>query len=340
MNKRALITGITGQDGSYLAEYLLKLGYDVWGVIRRSSNARGLQFIETITDGKAHLRYGDMTDPASLTRILKECTPDEVYNLAAQSHVKISFDIPEYTSDVNATGTLKLLEAVRDIVPAARFYQASTSELFGSSPPPQDENSPMHPRSPYGVAKLSAYWSVINMRESYRLFACNGILFNHESERRGENFVTRKVTKAAVRIKLGKQDCLMLGNLDSERDWGYADDYIKAMHLMLQAPIPADYVIATGETHSIRDLVRLAFEAAGLSVRSNGESGLRETYVRGDTGAVVVSIDPRFYRPAEVDKLCGNAAKAHRELGWRPAVDFAHLVKLMVAYDLKEETER
>jgi GDPmannose 4,6-dehydratase len=336
VSKRALIAGITGQDGGYLSELLLSLGYEVWGVIRRSSNARGLQFIDRITNHRAILRYGDMTDPPSLSRILRECGPDEIYNLAAQSHVRISYDIPEYTSEVNAVGVVNMLEAVRDIVPKARFYQASTSEMFGSTPPPQDEQTKMHPRSPYGVSKLAAYWSAINMRESYGIFVSNGILFNHESERRGENFVTRKVTKAVARISLGMQESLVLGNLDSRRDWGYAADYVKAMHLILQAESPGEYVIATGETHSIRELLTIAFAEVGLEIQSNGKTGAEERYARTDDGREVVLIDSRFYRPAEVDLLCGNASKARRELGWSPTVSFHEMIKRMVAHDLEE----
>jgi GDPmannose 4,6-dehydratase len=334
--KRALITGITGQDGGYLAEFLLTLGYEVWGLIRRSSSAKGFQLVDEITKHRAQLRYGDMTDPPSLCRVLRECLPDEIYNLAAQSHVRISYDIPEYTNEVNAVGIVNLLEAVRDIVPKARFYQASTSEMFGSTPPPQDEKSMFYPRSPYGVSKLAAYWSAINMRESYGLFVSNGILFNHESERRGENFVTRKVTKAAARISLGLQDILTLGNLDSIRDWGYAADYVRAMYLILQAKNPGEYVIATGETHSIRELISIAFAEAGIELRSNGKSGVEERLARADNGQEVIAIDPRFYRPAEVDRLCGDSTKARKELGWQPTISFRDMIKRMVAHDIKE----
>jgi GDPmannose 4,6-dehydratase len=337
MQKRALITGITGQDGSFLAEHLIELGYEVWGVVRRAASAKPIQFIERITDTQANLRYGDMTDPASLTRILKECEPEEIYNLAAQSHVNISFKQPEYTNDVNSTGVVNILEAMRDVVPNARFYQASTSEMFGSTEPPQDEATLMHPRSPYGVAKMAAYWSVINSRESYRTFACNGILFNHESERRGENFVTRKITKAVARILLGTQKELHLGNLDSKRDWGYAKDYVRAMHLMLQHDVPDDYVVATGETHTVRDFLLAAFRCVDIEIESNGEAGLKEKYVRTDTGETVVAIEPRFYRPAEVDYLCGDAAKIQQRLGWEPEVNFQQLIELMVAHDLGQE---
>jgi len=337
MRKTALITGITGQDGSFLSEYLLELGYDVWGVIRRHAQPTAQQFIEKITDGKAHLRYGNMTDPGSLIRILKECEPDEIYNLAAQSHVGVSFGNAEETNEVNSMGVVNLLEAMRDIVPGARFYQASTSEIFGSTAPPQDENSKLHPRSPYGVAKLSAYWSIINARESYRSFACNGILFNHESERRGENFVTRKITKCVARIALGSEETLMLGNLDARRDWGYAKDYVKAMHLILQQPVPDDYVIATGEARTVREFLHMAFGHVGIEIASNGESGLKETYFRKDTGQLVVGIDARFYRPAEVDYLCGNPAKAAKVLGWKPETALDELVKIMVDHDLRIE---
>jgi len=335
--KRALVTGITGQDGSFLAEHLIGLGYEVWGLVRRSSDTRSCDRIRELTDGKVKLRYGDMCDSASLHRIVGECKPHEIYNLAAQSHVRISSDIPEYTSTVNGTGVISLLEAVRNLAPEARFYQASTSELFGSSPPPQNEETVMHPRSPYGVAKLHGYWSVINMRESYGMFASNGILFNHESERRGENFVTRKITRAVARIKLGKQSSLELGNMDALRDWGHAKDYVAGMHLILQHDRPDDFVLATGIARSVREFVETAFAHVGIDIESNGKFTIDEVYHRVDTGDPIITINEAFYRPAEVDYLCGDASKAKELLGWSPQVTFEQLVEKMVVSDLNLE---
>lgn len=337
--KTAFITGITGQDGRFLSRYLSELGYDVWGLIRRTSSTRIVEEVNVICP-EAHLRYGDLTDASSLRRIIRECQPDEVYNLAAQSHVRISFDTPEYTSLVNGTGVVYLLDAVREIVPNSRIYQASTSELFGSTDPPQNEKSPFHPRSPYGVAKLHAYWSIINHRESYNTFACQGILFNHESQYRGENFVTKKITKAAAKIYFGKQDCLYLGNLDAKRDWGYAGDYVKAMHAIVNHETPEEFVIATGVAHSVRDFLENSFACLGMKIESNGKSGLEECYVNVENGEEVVKIDPRFYRPAEVNYLLGDATKARDLLNWKPQVSFEQLVELMVKHDFNEEKDK
>lgn len=323
MKKKALITGITGQDGSYLTELLLSKGYDVYGIIRRSSsfNTDRIDHIYQdphIAGRQLHLVYGDLNDASSLNKILRDVKPDEIYNLGAQSHVRVSFDIPEYTAEVGAIGTLRLLEAIRDTGIQTRFYQASSSELYGKvQEVPQKETTPFYPRSPYAAAKLYAYWITVNYRESYELFACNGILFNHESPRRGETFVTRKVTKAAAAIKLGLQDKLYLGNLDAKRDWGFAGDYVEAMWLMLQQDKPDDYVIATGETYSIRDLLDEAFGHIGLDWHQ------------------YVKIDPRYYRPAEVDLLIGDPTKAKTVLGWEPKVKFKDLVKMMVDADLE-----
>ena len=335
--KRALITGITGQDGYYLSQYLYDLGYEIWGMIRRSSGSHSINDIKERADGKINLRYGDLTDPASLRRVIQESNPDEVYNLAAQSHVRISFDIPEYTTLVNGTGVVYMLDAIRELAPDAKFYQASTSELFGSTPPPQDESTPFHPRSPYGVAKLQAFWAVVNYRESYDLFTSQGILFNHESQRRGENFVTRKITKAAARIQLGKQDCLFLGNLDARRDWGFAGDYIKAMHLIVQQKTPDDFVIGTGISHTVRDFLEAAFESVKMEIEANGKSGIDEVYIDKKTGKVVVAIDERFYRPAEVEYLLADPRKAKDILGWEAETSFESLVDMMVMHDYDRE---
>jgi GDPmannose 4,6-dehydratase len=311
--KKALITGVTGQDGSYLAELLLSKGYEVHGIVRRSSSLN-TQRIDHIFD-QLHLHFGDLSDGSALGSLLSKVKPEEVYNLGAQSHVRVSFDCPEYTADTDAMGTLRLIEAVKAHCPESRYYQASSSELFGSTPPPQSENSPFHPRSPYGVAKLFSYWYTVNAREQ-GLHASNGILFNHESPRRGETFVTHKITKAAARISLGLQNALFLGNLDAQRDWGHAQDYVEAMWLMLQQPKADDYVIATGETHSIRELLDLAF----------GE-------VRLDWSKYV-TVDPHYYRPTEVDILQGDSTKARTVLGWKPRWSFRCLIEDMVDYDL------
>ena len=322
MPKRALITGITGQDGSYLAEFLLAKGYEVYGMIRRSSSFNTTRLDQIYqdpheSDARLQLIYGDLNDGSSLNKILRTVRPDEIYNLGAQSHVRVSFDIPEYTAEIDGLGTLRLLEAIRESGITPRFYQASSSELYGKAQEiPQKETTPFYPRSPYAVAKLFAYWTTVNYRESYGMFACNGILFNHESPRRGETFVSRKITRAATRIRLGLQDTLYLGNLDASRDWGYAKDYAEAMWLMIQQDKASDYVIATGEPHSVREFLDEAFGYLGLDWNR------------------YVHIDPRYFRPAEVDFLVGDATKAKRELGWKPRVSFRELVRLMVDADM------
>ena len=342
----ALITGITGQDGSFLAEFLLEKGYEVHGIIRRSSsfNTERIEHLyldEWVRDMHRrrllNLHYGDMTDSSSLVRIIAEVRPDEIYNLAAQSHVKVSFDVPEYTADTDAVGVLRLLEAVRSLhmEKTCRIYQASTSELFGKvQEVPQSETTPFYPRSPYAVAKLYAFWIMKNYRESYGMYTANGILFNHESERRGENFVTRKITLAAARISEGLQEKLYLGNLNAMRDWGYARDYVECMWLILQQPEPDDFVIATGDYHSVREFTTLAFARVGINLRWEGE-GLDEKGIDEATGKVLVEVDPRFFRPAEVEQLLGNPAKAREKLGWNPrATSFERLVEIMVDADL------
>ena len=341
----ALITGITGQDGSYLAEFLLDKGYEVHGILRRSSsfNTERIEhlYLDEWRDMHSkrllHLHYGDMTDSSSLIRIIQEVKPTEIYNLAAQSHVKVSFEVPEYTADTDALGTLRLLEAVKILgrEKITKIYQASTSELFGAvKEVPQSETTPFNPRSPYACAKVYGYWITRNYRDSYGMYACNGILFNHESERRGENFVTRKITLAAARIKAGLQDKLYLGNLNALRDWGYAADYVECMWLILQQPEPDDYVIATGEQHSVREFADLAFRHAGLPLHWEGE-GLNEKGI-DDNGRVLIEVDPRFFRPAEVETLLGNPEKARRQLGWNPCkTSFETLVKRMVDNDIK-----
>ncbi len=346
MTRKALITGITGQDGSFLAEFLLAKGYEVHGIIRRSSsfNTERIEHLyldEWVRDmhdrRKVDLHYGDLTDSSSLVRIIGEVQPDEIYNLAAQSHVKVSFDVPEYTADTNALGTLRLLEAVRILrmEKKVRIYQASTSELFGLvQEMPQRETTPFYPRSPYAVSKLYAFWIMKNYRESYGMFTANGILFNHESERRGENFVTRKISLAAARIAAGLQNKLYLGNLDARRDWGYAPDYIECMWLILQQDKPDDYVIATGEFHSVREFATLAFARVGIRLRWEGE-GLDEKGIDEASGRVLIEVDPRFFRPADVEKLLGDPSKARRELGWNPRkTTFEQLVNIMVDSDV------
>lgn len=346
--KRALITGVTGQDGSFLAEFLLEKGYEVHGIIRRSSsyNQERLEDILSeeeldalINNKNFHLHYGDITDTSNVIRLISEIRPDEIYNLAAQSHVRVSFDMPEYTADVDALGTLRILEAVRilGLTEKTRIYQASTSELFGKvQEVPQKETTPFYPRSPYGVAKLYAYWITKNYRESYGMFAVNGILFNHESERRGETFVTRKITLAAARIAQGKQDKLYLGNLDALRDWGYAKDYVECMWLMLQHNTPEDFVIATGEMHSVREFATLAFKYAGIEIEWQGE-GINEKGIDKATGRVLIEVDPKYFRPAEVDQLLGDPTKAKKLLGWNPTkTPFEELVRIMVEADMKK----
>ncbi len=339
--KTALITGVTGQDGSYLVEFLLEKGYKVIGIVRRISIFNRQRIDHLRNNPNLILEYGDLSDSSSINNIMRKYTPDEVYNLAAQSHVKISFDQPEYTGDVNALGTVRLLEAIRTIINETgkkiKFYQASTSELFGKVvETPQKETTPFYPRSPYGCAKLYAFWICKNYKESYDMFTCNGILFNHESPRRGENFVTRKITREVAKIKLGKSKCFSLGNIDAKRDWGYAKDYVEGMWLMLQQEKPDDYVLATGETHTVREFVEAAFEAAGIEVKSNGKTGLEEEYTRTDNGEVVLKINPKYFRPAEVEILLGDPTKAKTELGWVPRVTFKELVKIMYEADLKE----
>ncbi len=346
MNKVALITGVTGQDGSYLAEFLIEKGYEVHGIIRRSSSfnterIEHLYFEEWVRDmkrGRAlNLHYGDMTDSSSLIRIIQQIQPDEIYNLAAQSHVKVSFDVPEYTAETDAVGTLRLLEAVRilGLEQKTKIYQASTSELFGLvQEVPQRETTPFYPRSPYGVAKLYGFWITKNYRESYGMFAVNGILFNHESERRGETFVTRKITLAAARIAAGEQDKLYLGNLSALRDWGYARDYVECMWLMLQHETPEDFVIATGEQHSVREFTERAFQEVGITLRWEGE-GVDEKGIDTATGRVLVEVDAKYFRPAEVETLLGDPTKAKTLLGWNPRkTSFEELVRLMVRHDV------
>ena len=345
--RKALITGITGQDGSFLAEFLIEKGYEVHGILRRSSSfntgrIEHLYLDEWVRDMKkqrlVNLHWGDMTDSSSLIRIIQTVQPDEIYNLAAQSHVKVSFDVPEYTAETDAVGTLRLLEAVRilGLEKKTRIYQASTSELFGLvQEVPQRETTPFYPRSPYGVAKQYGFWITKNYRESYGMFAVNGILFNHESERRGENFVTRKITLAACRIAAGLQDKLYLGNLSAKRDWGYARDYVECMWLMLQNDRPDDYVIATGEYHTVREFCTLAFREAGIMLRWEG-SGTDEKGIDVATGKVLVEVDPKYFRPAEVQELLGDPTKAMTELGWNPhKTSFEDLVKIMVEHDRK-----
>lgn len=347
MKKIALITGITGQDGSYLAEFLIEKGYEVHGIIRRSSSfntgrIEHLYFDEWVRDmhkdRKINLHYADMTDSSSLVRIIQTTQPDEIYNLAAQSHVKVSFDVPEYTAETDAVGTLRLLEAVRilGLEKKTRIYQASTSELFGLvQEVPQRETTPFYPRSPYGVAKLYGFWITKNYRESYGMYAVNGILFNHESERRGETFVTRKISLAVARIAQGMQEKLYMGNLDSLRDWGYAKDYVECMWMILQHPTPEDFVIATGEMHTVREFCTLAFAEVGVKLRWEGK-GVDEKGVDEATGKVLVEVDPKYFRPAEVEQLLGDPTKAKTLLGWNPTkTSFPELVKLMVAHDMK-----
>ena len=345
--KVALISGITGQDGSFLAEFLLQKGYEVHGILRRSSSfntqrIEHLYFDEWVRDMKQkrliNLHYGDMTDSSSLIRIIQQVQPDEIYNLAAQSHVKVSFEVPEYTAETDAVGTLRMLEAVRilGLEKKTRIYQASTSELFGKvQEVPQRETTPFYPRSPYGVAKQYGFWITKNYRESYGMFAVNGILFNHESERRGETFVTRKITLAAARIVQGLQDKLYLGNLDARRDWGYARDYVECMWLILQHPQPEDFVIATGEMHTVREFATLAFQEVGIELEWQG-SGVNEKGIDRKTGKVLVEVDPKYFRPAEVEQLLGDPTKARTLLGWNPRqTSFDQLVKIMAAHDMK-----
>jgi GDPmannose 4,6-dehydratase len=338
--KTALITGITGQDGSYLAEFLLDKDYEVHGVVRRSStfNRGRIDHLRKASLGKRHIRlhYGDLGDTESLTTILAEVRPDEIYNLAAQSHVGISFTMPTYTGDVSGLGVVRLLEAVRQLVPEARFYQASSSELFGKAyEVPQNEDTPFHPRSPYAVAKLYAYWATINFREAHGIFAANGILFNHESPRRGENFVTRKITRAVAEIAAGTRDWVSLGNLEARRDWGFAGDFVDAMWRIVQADEPDDWVVGTGEEHSVRDFCERAFSLVGVDLEWSG-SGIDEVGRDRATGTKRVVVNSRYFRPAEVDRLLSDSTKIRRELGWEPRVGFDELVKMMVDADIEE----
>jgi GDPmannose 4,6-dehydratase len=369
--KKALITGITGQDGSYLAELLLEKGYEVHGLIRRSSTFNTERIDHIYADphdpkAKLFLHYGDITDSGQLTNLIYNIQPDEIYHLAAQSHVRVSFDMPEFTGDVTGIGTTRLLESIRRSGIKTKFYQASSSEMFGDAPPPQNEETPFRPRSPYGAAKVYAYWMVRNYREGYGMFAVNGILFNHESPRRGETFVTRKITRALSRIKYGLEDKLYLGNLDAKRDWGYAPDFVEAMWLMLQQNEPADYVIATGETHSVREFLNLAFSHAGMEIEWKGSGANEKGFVKSfasnlypqssnglssrasnlkpptsnlRVGDVLIEIDSRYFRPLEVESLQGDASKAKKKLKWEPKVRFKELVKIMVDADIKNLEE-
>jgi len=347
--KIALITGITGQDGSYLAEFLLSKGYEVHGIIRRSSTFNTQRIDHIYVDphdpeASLFLHYGDISDPGILTEIIWNIKPDEIYHLGAQSHVRVSFDMPEYTGNITGLGTTRILEAIRRSGIKTKFYQASSSEMFGASPPPQNEKTPFYPRSPYAVAKVYAFWMTVNYREAYNIFACNGILFNHESPRRGETFVTRKITRALAHILAGKQKKLYLGNLYAKRDWGFAPEYVEAMWLMLQQDEPDDYVIGTGESHQVKEFLVKAFEYAGVELEFKGE-GLEEKGIVKSVdrrwgsvlkpGEIVVEIDPKYFRPTEVEWLQADITKAKQRLGWEPRVTFEELVKIMVDYDLK-----
>ena len=340
--KKAVITGITGQDGSYLAEFLLEKGYEVHGLMRRHSTINTERIDHLLNDSsingkKLFMHYADMTDSSGLIALMNKIVPDEVYNLAAQSHVGISFEIPEYTAEATGVATLKILEAIRMANPKCKFYQASTSELFGGIPEtaPQSEKTPFYPKSPYGVAKLYSYWITVNYRESYNMFACNGILFNHESPRRGENFVTRKITIAIGEILAGRQEKLSLGNMDAKRDWGFAGDYVKGMWMMLQQDKPGDYVLSTNETHTVREFVQIAFAKAGVELRFEG-TGVDEKAYDAKTGKLMVDVNPEFFRPAEVEFLWGDCTKAETTLGWKRDVSFDGLVEMMVDSDLKK----
>jgi GDPmannose 4,6-dehydratase len=337
--KKAFITGVTGQDGSYLAELLLEKGYEVHAIIRRSSifNTHRIEHLRNCPHFYKY--YGDLTDSSNLHRLLSSIKPDEVYNLGAQSHVAVSFEVPEYTAEVDGVGTIRLLDAIRDTNTKCKFYQASTSELFGGLPgtEPQNEETPFYPKSPYGAAKLYAYWVTVNYRESYGLFACNGLLFNHESPRRGETFVTKKITQAVARIYQKRQKLLTLGNLDAKRDWGHAKDYVYAQWLMLQQDKPQDYVVATGETRTVREFVEAAFKVVNMNIEWQGK-GLDERGIDSKTGNILVTINKQYFRPAEVELLLGDPSKAERELGWKRKFSFGDLVKNMVEYDLKNDS--
>jgi len=340
-DKIALITGITGQDGAYLAELLLEKGYDVHGIKRRSSsfNTERIDHLHTYRgedQTRMHLHYGDLTDSSNLNRLIEKIKPTEIYNLGAMSHVQVSFEVPEYTADVDAVGTLRILDAIRETGVPCRFYQASTSELYGKvREVPQSEETPFHPRSPYGVAKLYAYWITRNYREAYGMHASNGILFNHESPRRGPTFVTRKITRAAAAISKGKQDCLYMGNIDSKRDWGYAKDFVEGMWRMLQQEAPDDYVLATGEMHTVREFIENSFALVDMPITWKGEAEA-EVGIDSKSGKTIVRIDPKYYRPAEVEQLLGDPTKAKEKLGWEPKVKFKELVELMLKADLAE----
>jgi GDPmannose 4,6-dehydratase len=343
--KKALITGITGQDGSYLAELLLGKGYEVHGIIRRSSsfNTARIDHIyndPTVSGKRFFLHYGDVTDTSNLNRLLEKIAPEEIYNLAAQSHVKVSFEVPEYTAEVDAVGTLRFLDAIRETKLQTRFYQASTSELYGKAREiPQNELTPFYPRSPYGVAKLYGYWIIVNYREAYGIYACNGILFNHESPRRGETFVTRKITLAAARIHLGLQQKLVLGNLNAKRDWGYAPEYVDGMWRILQTPGPEDFVLATGVARTVREFVELAFAEVGMRIAWRGEQESEKGYLSG-TDRILIEVDPRYYRPTEVDILIGDSRKAKQKLGWQATTNLETLVQIMMASDVEKVRKR
>ncbi len=342
MQKKVLITGITGQDGSYLTELLLEKGYEVHGIIRRSSSFNTARIDHLYHDPHykglpLFIHYGDLADASSLNRLLEKIQPDEIYNLGAQSHVRVSFDIPEYTADIDAVGTLRLLDAIRETGLKTKFYQASSSELYGKVQEiPQKETTPFYPRSPYAVAKLYSYWITVNYRESYDLFACNGILFNHESPRRGKTFVTKKITEALTKIKYGLQDTLFLGNIEAKRDWGYAKDYVKAMWLMLQQNEPDDFVIATNETHSVREFIEKCCEYLDIKIESNNKTGLEEKFLDKKTGKTIIAIDPQYFRPAEVDLLIGDASKARQKLNWHNETSFDELVKIMLDFEISQ----
>ena len=343
--KKAFITGITGQDGSYLAELLLEKGYEVHGMIRRSSsfNTGRIDHLynnPAIYNEKLFLHYGDLTDSSNLNRLFEKIAPDEIYNLGAMSHVKVSFDVPEYTAEVDAIGTLRFLDAIREVGLKTKFYQASTSELYGKvQAVPQDETTPFYPRSPYGVAKIYGYWIIVNYREAYNLFACNGILFNHESPRRGETFVTRKITRAAARIAHGLQENLVLGNMDAKRDWGYAPEYVEGMWRILQQDTPEDFVLATNETHTVREFTELAFAEVGIDLEWTGKEE-NEKGIDKKSGKVIVEVSPKYYRPTEVDLLIGNPAKAKEKLGWEPKTTFRDLVSIMAKADFEKVKKR
>lgn len=337
-NKIAFLTGITGQDGSYLTELLLEKGYEVHAIVRRSSVFTTRRIDHIINHQSLFTYHGDLTDSSNLHRLISKIQPTEIYNLGAQSHVAVSFELPEYTAEVSGIGAARLLDAIRDSEVNCKYYQASTSELFGGIPgtEPQSEETPFYPKSPYGAAKLYAYWLTVNYRESYNMFACNGILFNHESPRRGETFVTKKITKAVAQIYKGNQKTLILGNLNASRDWGHAKDFVKAMWLILQQDVPTDYVIASGETHTVREFVELAFKEVDISIDWKGDEE-NEKGINRETGEILVEVDPRYYRPAEVEVLLGDPSKAERELGWNRKVSFKDLVSGMVQYDLNND---